>query len=245
LIIFYTRLVPLDLNDGKSSFWKNKAPSSTRFCRPIRIQYAKETTELIQKERDDVENEIKALNKSIINLVYNDLPVQVRINFNLFLTMIDGKVANAISGNKSTRTCNICKATPTQMNRKQILDSLSCDPSTLEYGLSALHAYIRCFECILHISYRLFIKKWMIRAEDRERFEIEKRRIQREFWGRLGLLVDFPRDNGSDTSNDSNTARRAFQNHEIFAEITQVDKDLIWRLYNILCLINFATIYCV
>ena len=78
--LFSTMLVPLDLNDEKSSIWRNLVPSSTLFCRPIRIHYAKETTELLQKERDHVENEIKALNESLISFVYHELPVQLRVN---------------------------------------------------------------------------------------------------------------------------------------------------------------------
>ena len=54
----------------------------------------------------------------------------------------------------------------------------------------------------------------------------------------MGLLVDFPKASGYGNTNDGNTARRAFQNYEIFAEITGVNQELIWRLYNILCLVN-------
>jgi len=32
-----------------------------------------------------------------------------------------------------------------------------------KFGLSTLHAWIRFFECLLHISYRLDFKKWQVR----------------------------------------------------------------------------------
>jgi hypothetical protein len=35
------------------------------------------------------------------------------------LPMIDGKAANAICGTKSAQVCNICSASPTEMNRKR------------------------------------------------------------------------------------------------------------------------------
>lgn len=151
--LFSTMFVPLKLRERSSSMWTNPVPSSTRFCRPIQICYEKESKELSQRVRDDIENQIKNLNKSVVRLLVNDLvTIEVRVSFNLRLTMIDGKVANAISSNLSAQVCNICKASPKQMNDKEVIKALPCDPTTLNYGLSALHAYIRCFECILHIS---------------------------------------------------------------------------------------------
>ena len=127
-------------------------------------------------------------------MLYNEL----RIKFDLCLTMIDGKAVNAVSGNSCSRTCNICHATPLLMNNKPKLNELVIDKSTLNYGLSALHAYIRCFECILHISYRLPIKRWDIRGDSaKKKCTAKKQQIQSEFWNKLGLLVDFPKDSGS------------------------------------------------
>ena len=40
------------------------------------------------------------------------------------------------------------------------------------------------------------------------------------------------------TTNDGNTARRAFRNYKKFAEITEIDETLIWRIHSILCLVN-------
>lgn len=186
------------------SHWRNPAPSSTRFCRPIRIKFEKETTELIQSERDDIEKQLKAINKSVVRLLCNDLqmPIEVRIKFELCLTMIDGKVVNAISNNPCPRMCNICQATPKQMNDKQAIARLEPNQNALKFGLSALHAYIRCFECILHISYRLQIKRWDMRGEtNRKKCQTKKERVQTECWQKLGLLVDFPKDGGSGNLN--------------------------------------------
>jgi hypothetical protein len=79
--LFSTFLVALDLNDGNKSIWRNPVPSSTRFCRLIRISYAKESIELSQLERDDIENQIKNLNKSVIVLMRNGLSVEVRVKY--------------------------------------------------------------------------------------------------------------------------------------------------------------------
>ena len=76
-----------------------------------------------------------------------------------FCTVVDGKAINAVMRNLSQQTCYICGATPVKMNnytsRVRNLDSL-------KFGLSPRHAWIRVFEAILHISYRLEIKKWKV-----------------------------------------------------------------------------------
>ena len=239
--LFSAMLVPLDLSNRKISFWRNPAPSSTRFCRPIKVMHVKETPELTKSVQVEIENEYKALNQSTNRFMVgiNQTQIEIGINFDLSLTMLDGKAVNAVSNNSSTRTCNIYKANPTQMNKKKALETLVPDTNALKFGLSALHAYIRCFECILHISYRLPIKKWQIRGPAAEEQCLSKKKIvQEQFWRKMGLLVDFPKDSGYGNTNDGNTARRAFQNYEIFAEITGVNQELIWRLYNIFCLDN-------
>jgi len=56
-----------------------------------------------------------------------------------------------------------------------------------------LHAWIRFFECLLHISYRLEVKKWQIRKQGREKVQQRKHLIQVKFRKELGLLVDEPK----------------------------------------------------
>ena len=68
--------------------------------------------------------------------------------------------------------------------------------------------------------------------------EKKKRIIQNKFIEELGLRVDFPRQGGSGTSNDGNTARRAFKHFGLFSSITSIDKEFIKRLANILNIIN-------
>lgn len=84
----------------------------------------------------------------------------VEIEHKLLFTMIDGKVCNAISGNKSTQKCFLCKASAKEFNDiDKNLKRTVTDTLLLEFGLSTLHRWIRCFECLLHIAYKLPIKK--------------------------------------------------------------------------------------
>ena len=60
-----------------------------------------------------------------------------------------------------------------------------------------------------------------------------KNHIQDEFRKKLSLIVDVPKQ-GFGNTNDGNTARTAFENAEVFAEITGVDSEVIVRLRTIL-----------
>lgn len=48
--VFTSSLVPLELSSSTGVVWSNEVPSSTRYCRPIRIQFRKENEQLIQEE---------------------------------------------------------------------------------------------------------------------------------------------------------------------------------------------------
>ena len=166
--LFSTTFVPLDLSFGNISVWTNPKPSSIRFCRPIRVQYLKESEAILKFEKEYIQNQINLLEDSEFELINGLEVIVTKVKFNLKLTMIDGKAANAICSTSSQQVCNICSASPKQMN------SIACGSlltptsniDNIELGLSPLHARIRCFECLLHISYRLEIKKWQIHGND-------------------------------------------------------------------------------
>lgn len=87
-------LVPLQLrcstysSENKKILWKNHRPSSTRYCRPIKYEYKKESAQSTDQQVGEVNNEID--NIVPIKLKYNDLEIEVRQT--LIFSMIDGKV---------------------------------------------------------------------------------------------------------------------------------------------------------
>nr|XP_012152960.1 PREDICTED: uncharacterized protein LOC105664170 [Megachile rotundata] len=115
------------------------------------------------------------------------------------------------------------------MNNINILKTLPINIDFYQYGISNLHAWIRCMECILHISYRLEIKKWRIRNTDKVHYEERKKIIQKKLKEELHILVDIPKP-GSGTTNTGNMARIFFQNYITTANITGVNADLIKRI---------------
>lgn len=232
--VFIISLVPIQLhgvaqedNSSKVILWNNSRPGSTRFCRPIRFLFAKESDELIRSEVDYIEDQIKNLIPTKVSFGENTIWVK----HNLLLTMVDGKVCNSLT-ETSSQTCYICGATPKTMNK---LDThTSVEPEYYKFGLSPLHAHIRMLECLLHISYKLTVKKWQIR-DQAQKGEVDQRKkaIQEEFKRRTSLIIDKPKQ-GSGTSNDGNTARRFFADPETSAEITGIDIRLIKRFAVIL-----------
>lgn len=74
----------------------------------------------------------------------------------MFLTMIDGKVINALTETKSTSTCYICGAKPNDMNDlTRLQKNFKADTNAYKYGISPLHARINFMEFVLKLSYRL------------------------------------------------------------------------------------------
>ena len=235
--LLLTSLVPLQLHtkekpqSEKTIIWQNPRPSSTRYCRPVRFQFKKETAEVTKEEAAHIENQIAKLLPTQATVSEN----VVSISHKLLLTMVDGKVCNAITCTKSSQRCLVCGATPKEMNNIDEVLKRTVDPTTFRFGLSVLHAWIRFFECLLHVSYRLDFEKWQRHApEDKQKAEVKKAAVQREFRSQMGLLVDQPKPGGSGTSNDGNTARRFFANPSLSASITGIDEILIKRFAVIL-----------
>jgi hypothetical protein len=66
------------------------------------------------------------------------------------------------------------------MNNVAGVTAREVDETAYRFGLSRLHAWIRFFECIIHISYRLDFKKWQVRQpEERELFANRKKSARR------------------------------------------------------------------
>lgn len=142
--VFITSFVPLVLTGDDGEVWKNPRPSSTRFCRPIRLQFVKESKRVIKEEEKYIQNEI--------NNLQHFKREGLEIKYSLVLTMIDGKVLCALT-DTSTVQCPICKQTAKSSSSWTVSKPINED--VLKYGISPLHAYIRFFEFILAISYRL------------------------------------------------------------------------------------------
>lgn len=116
------------------------------FCRPIRMRFIKENKDITNEEIEHVGNQSRNLQATIVS-------ESTKIKHVLLSTMVDGKVCNAATHTASTMCCYICNKTSKDFN-DLILQSTE-DPETFKFGLSILHARIRFFEFLLHLSYKI------------------------------------------------------------------------------------------
>lgn len=236
--ILTTSVVPLQLShtdletENTTILWQNPRTSSTRFCRPIKIEFRKETDDVIKSEFSLIQNQIDQLTPTIVvkeNKTYI-------ISHELQQTMVDGKVCNSLMS-VSSQKCYLCNAGPSQFNDLNYIKSLPVNPVAVNLGLSTLHAYIRFFEFLLHIAYRLKIKMWRVPKKHKEVYNQTKQTIIDKFRGETGLLVDMPKV-GFGNTNDGNTARKFFVDPVLSSQITEVDENLIYRCGVILRTLN-------
>lgn len=229
--LFQSSFVPLRLlcSTNNKVVWQNPTPSSPRYCRPIRLRFIKETADVTREEIEHIQDAANNLEKTAV--VKNE--ITYKVSHIMMLTMIDGKVCNSATNTTSTMRCYICGLTSKDFN-SSLETTLPVKDGTLDFGLSILHARIRFFEAILHLAYKAPVKKWQLRSkEEKARVQERKKEIQEEFHRKTGLIVDVPKANFGNT-NDGNTSRRFFADHELASEITGIDVNLIYRFKIIL-----------
>lgn len=234
--IFQSSLLPLRLQshvgDQIKVIWQNPTPSSPRFCRPIRIRFLHETADITKEEINYVETQYQRLTKTEVLSENGTIQVQHK----LVMTMVDGKVCNAATDTKSTMRCYICGLTSKNFNN--LKNKNVENPEALKFGLSVLHARIRLFESVLHLSYKLPIKKWQARSDEEKAAVLAKKKsIQKAYKERTGMLIDMPRQISGNT-NAGNTSRRFFSDIDLASEITGIDKDFLKRIKIILEVIS-------
>ena len=164
--LFQTAVVPLKLTIMNKNVWLNKKPSSTHYCRPLHLQYQKETEESVRNEYELLKAEINRLVKFEVKLeVEEGKPdTTITFKFKLDLTMFDGKVVNALTNTLSSQSCNVCGAKPSELNNQALIRSKPINEKALSLGLSTQHCWLRCFEYILHLGYKLDIKKYFAKS---------------------------------------------------------------------------------
>lgn len=89
--------------------------------------------------------------------------------------MLNSKVAQGISNMKSASAFYIDGVLPSEMNDLAKLRLKPYNEDALKFGISPLHATIKCMEYILHIVYNKNFEKWRLTKDLNEN---EKKRIQ-------------------------------------------------------------------
>lgn len=151
--------------------------------------------------------------------------------------MLDGKANYAITGQKSSASCNICYAKPSEMNNIAMLLKRPCKEQFYELGFPVLHSWIRFMDYVLHIAYNLDFKKGMAKGNDKILKKNRKTTIQESLRSNLQLTVDVVKQ-GSGTTNTGNVGRIFFEKAERVSELIGIDKDLLVRFRTVLQVIS-------
>lgn len=91
---------------------KNERPNSTRNYRALKFQFSKETPNLTREEKTRVDDEIRNLKFS--NVTRGNRTYEV--NHKLYFTMMDGNVAQVVTGSTSPSNCIIFAGKPSKLN---------------------------------------------------------------------------------------------------------------------------------
>lgn len=237
--IFATTYTPLQIvTNTNFIIWTNPMPQSYRYCRPIHIQYRKESKELIVSQKQNIQGQIDNLNPLVTQTTQGH---EIKVDHQLYCAAIDGKVLNAILDTTSQLRCPYCDLTSAQFNNLDTAFSKPVVEERLIYGISPLHAWIRALEFILKLGYKVEVKRWRIAQNSPEGHLVEerKKKVQAEVREKMGLLVDVVRPT-SGTTNDGNTAWTAFSDRyrATFAEILNIDKWLLDDIYVIFTVLS-------
>lgn len=227
--VFMTCLVPLELTDGKLILWKNQCPSSPRYCRTSKIIFEKETDYMINRENESVTTQVAALEATVVVVASRHFFIKHEV----VLSMIDGKICNSLSGTRSALRCYLCQATSKDFNDIDKMVDLPISRQYLHLGVSVLHAWIRFFEFLLHVAYKIPTQEWRKSKEMEEILKQNKLRIQAAFRAEFGIKIDKPKP-GYGNTNTGNIARRFFQNSVKVSQITGLDETLIKKFHIIL-----------
>ena len=80
------------------------------------------------------------------------------------LTMLDNKAISGLTNTNCTQQCNACGALAREMNKVNLREK-SVDQDKLKLRLSTLHCWIKTFEYLLHIAYKIDIKTFLAKSQ--------------------------------------------------------------------------------
>lgn len=159
--LMVTSATLLCLNYGESQ-WLTKEPQDVRWCRPLRIALEDENEQTIQREYDRIRTEIDKLEDYCFTTQNGS---SAKVSFVCYTCAFDGKCVNAIVKNKATSRCPVCLKSVYQFGTySSIIDDFKPETEAMNLGVGLLHCLIRSFEHLLHLSYRLPIMSWDVRA---------------------------------------------------------------------------------
>ncbi|KAI8122760.1 MOB kinase activator-like 3 [Lucilia cuprina] len=173
--------IVLIIGNSFEDIWINTTPGSKNFCRPIGFEYIKESKKTTKDLVEYLKDEINALEPICIKIK----EFYINVSYQLSLTMIDGKISNAITEISSFWRCSICNEKKSQFVKYKAKQNIRLN---------------------IEVCQRNLTKSTKNNEELKELRAAEKSRIQEEFKVQMGLNIDNPLPSCGST-NYGNTAR--------------------------------------
>ena len=104
--------------------FENTSPGDSQKCRPLYIEYAKETKELTKTLHANLNECLNAIPvEAQVYSVKDMKDVKFSFKIDALSTMLDGKCINVIVGNTSTLRCRGCGETNNQFQSNKLSDN--------------------------------------------------------------------------------------------------------------------------
>lgn len=199
----------LQLDVGGQEVWINPNPQSDTFCQARSMRWAKETDALTKRLFDSFYEEVKEINENplVITLEAGELRVGVKAIY----TLIDGKSANAIVGNRNTHACPLHTA-----------------PNDDRIGGSFFHSQLNAVEWLFRVAGQKHVEGHPAQANPAVR--AKSREMADDAEDEFHISINHPKIGGGGTCNTGKTGRDLLANPEKFAEILGVNPSPIQKL---------------
>ena len=144
-------MVPLALEGDDAAVFINRLCNSSQSCRPLRFAFERESKIQTGVETDRLEGEIKACEDSLI--YRSEKFPNLEVVFVGHFTMLDQKVVGELT-QQANSNCPMCGATPTVIRKNDPSLFKVINEDFLDYGMSPLHYWMRCFEMVANLGFR-------------------------------------------------------------------------------------------
>lgn len=195
--------------------WTNPNPQSDSFCRIRSMSWVKESDVITKACFENFFEEVDEINNNPISVEVGEVTLHITVS--ALYTMIDGKVANAIVGNRDTKACPLC-----------------AEGADNRIGPSYFHSRLNSVEWLIRMAAKKSVEGHPALTHP------EVKSIARHMADQLeelfGMNINRPKIGGSGSCNTGNTGRKLLSDPEKFAKVLGINVQLVQNLRLISCL---------
>ena len=208
-------VMPLMFVSGDTVIWNNPNPQSDKFCRARSMTWMKEKDTVTRNMFTAFYEEVENIENHPI--IINSQGIELSIKVSAIYALVDGKAANAISGNRYTHACPLCVA-----------------GADSRLGPSYFHSRLNLVEWLLRVAAQKKIPGHP--AQSSHAVKSEERRMADELERILHTSINRPKIGGSGSSNTGNLARNLLAIPEKLSDVLEINLQLVRNIRMLSCL---------